>query len=222
LALAVTGDGERNAYEGLCTLLSSSIDVRRVLVVGVSGALSQTLRAESLVVGESVLEEDGEVVLDASETLVAGASRLCAAPRAVVISAQRLADTPATKRRLLDLIVARAAGRQQGPSPGIAPAPQLAVVDLESAAYARAAVEAGVPWLCLRAISDTADEELPALLERCRDRGGAVQRARVARRLFREPRALPALLSLRRRVRRCAGVLERATGALIAEWAEIL
>jgi hypothetical protein len=96
----------------------------------------------------------------------------------------------------------------------------LAAVDLESAAYARAAVEAGVPWLCLRAISDTAEEALPALLNRCRDGGGAVQRGRVARGLLKEPGAVPALLSLRQRVRRCAGVLARAAQALIVQWAE--
>jgi adenosylhomocysteine nucleosidase len=223
LVLAVTGDGERNAYEGLCTMLST-LDIRRVLVIGVSGALSQALGTGSLVVSERVLQEGGELVLDANEALVSGASRLCVAPRAVLISSQQLADTPAAKRRLLDLIDvvsgARGAGAPCGRASADAPAAPLAAVDLESAAYARAAVEAGVPWLCLRAISDTAEEGLPALLNRCRDGGGAVQRGRVARGLFTEPRAVPALLSLRQRVRRCAGVLERAAQGLIVQWAE--
>jgi adenosylhomocysteine nucleosidase len=210
LALVVTGDGERNAYDGLCKLLST-LEVGRVLVIGVSGALSQTLGAGSLVVSERVLSESGGLVLDANEALVARASELCVAPRAVLISAQQLADTPAAKRRLLDLIDTLA---------GAAQPLHCAAVDLESAAYARAAVEAGVPWLCLRAISDTAEEGLPALLNRCRDGGGAVQRGRVARSLFTEPRAVPALLSLRQRVRRCASVLERAAQALIVQWAE--
>jgi nucleoside phosphorylase len=32
----------------------------------------------------------------------------------------------------------------------------------------RGARERGLPWLALRAVSDTADEQLPALLERAR------------------------------------------------------
>ena len=54
-----------------------------------------------------------------------------------------------------------------------------AVVDLESAAFVEAADEAGVPWLVLRAVADTADESLPAWLDRCRDANGAIRRARV-------------------------------------------
>ncbi|MET0413161.1 MAG: hypothetical protein ABW217_17785 [Polyangiaceae bacterium] len=219
VALGVTGDGERNAYDGLCSLLCT-LDVRRVLVIGVSGALSQALELGALLVAERVLQESGEQVLDAEEALVEGASRLCVASRAVLISARQLADTPSEKRRLLELLAAR-----RGVLPGGAPASgarglSFAAVDLESAAYARAAVEAGVPWLCLRAISDTAEEALPALLNRCRDGGGAVQRGRVARGLLKEPGAVPALLALRQRVRRCAGVLERAAQALIVQWAE--
>jgi adenosylhomocysteine nucleosidase len=225
VALAVTGDGERNAYDGLCSLLCT-LEVRRVLVVGVSGALSQALELGSLLVSERVLQEGGEQlleprVLDPEEALVEAASRLCVASRAVLISARQLADTPAEKRRLLELLDARDGNAPilQGPPSG-ARGVRLAAVDLESAAYARAAVEAGVPWLCVRAISDTAEEALPALLNRCRDGGGAVQRGRVARGLLREPRTVPALLSLRQRVRRCAGVLERAAQALILDWAE--
>jgi adenosylhomocysteine nucleosidase len=224
VALGVTGDGERNAYDGLCSLLCR-LDVRRVLVIGVSGALSHALELGALLVAERVLQESGEQVLDAEEALVEGASRLCVAPRAVLISARQLADTPAEKRRLLELLDTRH-GVVHGGAPAsgaravhFATTP-LAAVDLESAAYARAAVEAGVPWLCLRAISDTAEEALPALLNRCRDGGGSVQRGRVARGLLKEPGTVPALLSLRQRVRRCAGVLERAAQALIVQWAE--
>lgn len=214
VALAVTGDGESNAYEGLCSLLCT-LDVQRVLVIGVSGALSHALEVGSLLVAERVLQEGAEQVLEADGALVEGASRLCVATRAVLISARQLADTPAEKRRLLELL----AVRQGAPASG-ARGLCLAAVDLESAAYARAAVDAGVPWLCLRAISDTAEEALPALLNRCRDGGGAVHRGRVARGLLKELRTVPALLSLRQRVRRCAGVLERAAHALIVQWAE--
>jgi hypothetical protein len=89
------------------------------------------------------------------------------------------------------------------------------VVDLESASYAAAAQAARVPWLILRAISDTSEEALPALLNRCRDNGGAVRRAGVLRGLLSDPRPLPTLLRLRQRVEHCAPVLARAASAVI-------
>jgi hypothetical protein len=95
------------------------------------------------------------------------------------------------------------------------PGALAAVVDLESLAYAEAAAQAAIPWLVLRAVSDTAAEALPALLNRCRDDGGAVRRRQVALELLGDPRALPVLLSLRRRVRRCAETLARATERIV-------
>ena len=89
------------------------------------------------------------------------------------------------------------------------------MVDLESVSYVAAASEAGIPWLVLRAVSDTAAEALPALLNRCRDEGGAVRRAKVALELMGDPRALPFLLSLRQRIRHCAETLADAIEALL-------
>jgi hypothetical protein len=94
------------------------------------------------------------------------------------------------------------------------------VVDLESALYAGAAAAVGVPWLILRAVSDAAHEAVPALLNACLDADGALARTRVLRALAREPRALPALLRLRRRVQGCAvhlgAAVERILGACAA------
>ncbi len=85
-----------------------------------------------------------------------------------------------------------------------------AVVDLESAAFAAAATRAGLPWVVLRAVSDTAADSVPALLNRSRDDGGAVRRGSVLRGLLTNPRALRPLLELRERVRLCAGRLADA------------
>jgi hypothetical protein len=71
----------------------------------------------------------------------------------------------------------------------------------------RLADAAGVPWLVLRAVSDTATESLPPYLERCRDEGGAVQRGRVALQGLLRPWSLPVLLRLGRRVRLCSETL---------------
>jgi hypothetical protein len=70
-----------------------------------------------------------------------------------------------------------------------------------------AATRAGLPWLVLRAVSDTAADSVPALLNQSRDDGGAVRRGSVVRGLLTNPGALLPLLALRERVRTCADLL---------------
>ncbi|HEY4187047.1 MAG TPA: hypothetical protein VGP07_18370 [Polyangia bacterium] len=200
VTLAVTGDGERQAREGIAAVLAA-VPAARLLVLGLAGGLSRDLRAGELVIAERIVSEaaSGADTLHAERTLIDAALRAITARPAVVVTANRIADSVAEKQRLLRLAAA--------PS---------AVVDLESAGYARAAVRAGIPWIVLRAVSDTADEALPALLNRSRDEGGAVRRGRVVRGLLGELGALPVLLSLRRRLRPCAEALARAAEALVA------
>ena len=220
VALAVTGDGARNAREGIAALLGH-VQVERLIALGVAGALSRDLIEGALVVAEQVMLEGGGpgTTLRADEALVAVAARATGARRGVVMTAGRIADTVAEKQRLLGLV---APAETAPPSAGLGDAVAVtassgasAVVDLESAGYIGAAVRAGIPWVVLRAVSDTADEALPALLNRSRDEGGAVRRGSVVRGLLGDPGVLPALLGLRRRVQLGAGVLSRATAALL-------
>jgi adenosylhomocysteine nucleosidase len=196
VALGVTGDGARNARSGAEALLAGS-GARALLVLGVSGALSPELATADLIVASRVTEEDGRA-LDADPAQVAEAARATGGRQAVVMSARKIADTADEKRRL----AARAGAG-------------LAVCDLESASYVAAAGTAGIPWMVLRAISDTAGETLPPLLNRSMDAGGAVSRGRVLRGLISDPGALPLLLTLRRRVGQCAEVLARAAEATL-------
>ena len=83
-----------------------------------------------------------------------------------------------------------------------------AVVDLESAAYAEAADDAGVPWLVLRAVADTADESLPAVARRLprRHRRDPARARRLGAAARSAPAAAPARAAPpRRRRRACAG-----------------
>jgi adenosylhomocysteine nucleosidase len=198
VALAVTGDGERNALAGAARAIAET-GARSLLAVGVAGALSAELRAGDLLVARRVARERGGVH-EADPRLVEAAARAARAWTGVVVSAARLADSAAEKRRLLHATGADGA----------------AVADLESAAYAAAAEAAGIPWLVLRAVSDTADEALPALLNRCLDDGGAVRRARVLGALLTEPWTAPRLLQLRRRVHACAESLAEGAAALLS------
>jgi|GEM_PF-717755 len=233
--LAVTGDGERNARQGIAAVLNmlgtmppsqapgqvagrpagrvaglvaasiaAPARVDRLIAVGVAGALSADLGAGALVVSDRVTSEGGETLL-ADATLVARAVAAVAdtgARRGLVMTTGRIIDTIDEKRRLLGVASAGS---------------EAVVVDLESLSYARAAARAGIPWVVLRAVSDTAREALPPLLNRCRDPGGSVRRGRVALELIGNPGALPILLSLRQRVRECAQVLARATEIMLVD-----
>jgi adenosylhomocysteine nucleosidase len=202
VTMSATGDGERNARQGLAALLAAG-PVGRLVALGVAGGLTPDLREGALVVAERVIPEGRpQDELRADPALVRWVADATGARPGIIISARNIADSVAEKQRLRAL--ANAAG-----------AAVPAVVDLESASYATAAHHMGIPWIMLRAVSDPAEEALPALLNRCRDEGGAVRRAAVARALLSEPAALPALLSLRRRVRAAAEALALAVEALV-------
>ena len=196
VALAVTGDGQRQARRGLAALLAV-VPVGRVIVVGVAGALSADLDIGGLLVAERVVDESTGAVSETDAALTELVAKASGARRGIVTSALRIADTAAEKRRLLALVARHAAD----PS---------AVVDLESAAFAGVAARASLPFTVLRAVSDPAVESVPALLNQSRDAGGSVRRGRVALGLLSRPGDLPRLLELRDRVRTCAGGLARA------------
>jgi adenosylhomocysteine nucleosidase len=217
VVLLVTGDGARNARQGLSSLLAASEGDRtiaRLIVVGIAGALSPHLRPAELVVAERVVHAGlglgasgaggggGRPGLWSDGAWVARVARRAGAEPAVVVTAGRIADSVAEKQRLREL-----ASEAGATAAGAAAA---AVVDLESAIHAELAAEAGIPWLVLRAVSDTASEALPELLNRARDDGGAVRRGQVLRGLLGNPRALPRLLALRGRLGQCAERLGQA------------
>ncbi len=213
VALVVTGDGAGNARRGLAAFLSV-MPPQRIIVLGVAGGLSASLGAGALVVGAHVVDETDGRVHAGHVALVELAETVGRARRGVAVTALRIADSADEKRRLFALATTRV------PTEGDRPE-RAAVVDLESAVFASLASDAGVPWLVLRAVSDTAAESVPALLNRSRDADGAVRRERVARGLLTNPRALMPLLALRGRVRACAdglaGAVERVLAALRAD-----
>jgi adenosylhomocysteine nucleosidase len=198
VVLAATGDGAANARAGVGELLAGG-PVDGLIVIGVAGALSAGLPSGALVVGSRVIDEGGRSFA-ADGDQVAAVARATGGRAGVVVSAGRIADSAAEKQRL-----ARMADAGAG----------AAVVDLESVTYLAAATAAGVPWLVLRSVSDTADEALPELLNRSRDGGGAVRRGQVLFGLLRQPQALPFLLTLRGRVARGAAALATAVAAAL-------
>jgi adenosylhomocysteine nucleosidase len=184
--LVETGEGAVAAEKGLAALLEEQ-DIEALIVVGVAGALSPDLAVGDLVVASSVQDEAGalespdpallEKALD-SESVVQGG----------VVSVDKIVVEPAAKLELWQSVGADA----------------FQVVDLESATFARMAVERHIPYLVLRAVSDTAAEDLPLDFNAFRTPDGRIHRGKVARHLIFHPHLVGPLKDLRSRLRECA------------------
>jgi len=87
-------------------------------------------------------------------------------------------------------------------------------VDMESAAVADAAESAGVPFLVLRAIADTATQALPPAALIPLTAGGSPAIASVLIEVLRRPRQIPALVELARATRHALAALAVPARAL--------
>jgi adenosylhomocysteine nucleosidase len=126
--------------------------------------------------------------LEIGDIIVSGTDVQSALPfvRGEILSADRVAVTVAEKRTLRE---------QTG----------AVAVEMESAAVAAKAREWGVPFRCIKVVSDTAREDMPLDFNRYRDAAGRFSRGRIALAALGRPfRAIPALLELDRNCRRAA------------------
>jgi adenosylhomocysteine nucleosidase len=188
--IVCTGSGPRRAARGLDRLLAEG-PAPLVIGAGIAGALTPGLVLGDVVVARRVRDADGEAPAP-DEGWRGRALRLGARP-AVAVSVHRLVTRPADRFDLAREV----------------PAGSAASVDMESAAWARAAERRRVPCLILRAISDRSCEELPDYLAQCLDAEGGVSRSRVAARALARPGSLRCLLRLRRQAREAAEGLAR-------------
>jgi len=181
---AATGEGprraERRAAE-LCDLHRPDV----LLGAGVAGALSSDLAFGEILVARRVCDASG----DAPQPDAALSGRAASLPGirgGAIFSADRMVIAARERAELAARI---------GDDPS--------AVDMESAGWARVASARGIPYLVVRAVSDTADEDLPAYLTRCYDPEGGIRRARVVLHALARPATVPRLLAMRRRVREC-------------------
>lgn len=197
VVLAVAGDGAARAESVLSSLLDV-VPCSAVVGLGVAGAVSRDLAVGDLVVATEVRGSGpGRSLADpawAHAALAAGALP------AVAVTVPSIVATPGDKTRLA------------ASCPGA-----RAVVDLESATWARLAASRGLPWVVLRVVSDGIDEELPRFLIACQRADGSIDRGRVAARAIVAPWRVAALLRLQRRVREASHTLARAAGSIMQD-----
>jgi len=159
---------------------------------GLAGGLNRALRPGTLIIPAAVATPGAVFRTDAALTRTLGG------PAHSLYAGTALAITAAEKAALHATTGADA-------------------IDLESGAVAEVAAAHGLPFAVLRAICDPAESTLPPAAIIALGDTGSIMLARVAGSLLRQPRQLPALLSLagaaaaaRRALRRQVRLIQRA------------
>ena len=159
--------------------------VAALISVGFCGALDPELRHGDIFVATEVLGIGPALPPE-------GATK--AYHSGILVSTDRVAITPAEKADL----------RRTG----------AAAVEMEAAAVAARAKIEGIPFYCIRVVTDTADQALPLDFNRLRDAEGRFSRSRILAAACRKPGTLfPELLRLNSRCK-SAG---KALGDFIAD-----
>lgn len=159
--LAVAGVGARRARIGGTQLLDGGATA--LVSWGSAGALDPTLEAGALLLPQLVIAPDGRALLadrNWQERVVESLDGRVSAHAGPLAQVGRVIRTPDEKRDL---------HRRSG----------AVAIDMESAALADLAREAGVPFLAVRAVTDTAGMTIPASITRAVDGTGRLRLARL-------------------------------------------
>ncbi len=190
------GDRERTAL-----VESAAQGAKCLMSFGIAGALSTDLRAGDVVISAEVVEDGRRWRAEEQfQDWVTELARELGAYRGAVLGASAILATEAAKSRAWSETGALA-------------------VDLESAVVARLASQAGIPFLVVRTIADTAYRELPPAALIPLSEAGTPNLARVLGSVLRRPRQIGALIGLALETRMALTALAgpaRAIGGLVA------
>ncbi len=196
-----TGVGESSVAHVLDWLLAKPklagvpYEPKLIVFAGFAGALTEQLHVGDILLADAIANEQGQSWRPTWPGELPGGTWKPPLHRGRLLTMDRLIATTEEKRRL---------GAQH----------QACAVDMESALFAERCTKAGVPFACVRAISDEVTMPLsPALTSLLS--GGAASPWRVVRTLARHPRMLPELLRLARDTKRASKQLGLALGELL-------
>jgi adenosylhomocysteine nucleosidase len=193
-----TGVGQAKVAQALDWLLTNpqrdGIPYRpqRLIFAGFAGALTEPLQVGDIVVADEVIDRHGRSF---RTTWPGDAADTSAWHRGKLLTVDELTATPEDRRRLAE-------------------EHQAIAVEMESAVFASRCTQAGIPFGCVRAISDEAATTLsPALMTMLS--GGSVSPWRALLALGRRPWMLPELLRLARDTRKASEQLGNALESLL-------
>ena len=161
--------------------------LRAMIATGFCGALIPRLDVGTIVVAERVVHENTGDAFAADDVMLAAAE----GRRGTLVSAGEVARTPADRAALQGL-----------------------AVDMESAALARAARDADVPFIAIRAISDRFRDRIPDIAGML-DHVGRPDRSALIAFALHNPREIPRLIRLGRSAKRASTALTDAVATLL-------
>ena len=173
----ISGVGIDNAGRATAQLLAEG-PVKCLIVCGFGGGLTTQMTPGSLIVANRVLDATGGG--SAVPTIYRPDSRMRESADGEggdLVTVGNVLTTPDEKHALH----ART---------------QAHMVDMETAGAVRAAEQAGVPWLAVRAATDSVDAALPFDFNAFTDSEGNIDRRRVVAATLKQPWKIPALIRL--------------------------
>jgi adenosylhomocysteine nucleosidase len=161
----------------------SSSRLEAVINAGFCGALISRLRESDIVVGTSVLDkEKGESFdCDLLDCKNSGASS------GTIVTQNRIANDSEEKAHLSGL--------------------GALAVDMEAAGVAARSKRAGLPFYCIKVVSDRLDESFDVDLNAMRTAEGRIARGKIIMHALTHPRVMPGLFRLKRRSESAAEAL---------------
>jgi adenosylhomocysteine nucleosidase len=189
MLLAANGAGPKLAAQaveiairaGMVAELSSS-RLELVVSTGYCGALDPELRDLQIVVATKVIDQASSEAFECAQ--VSADFAFASGP---LLSQNEIANNMAAKERL------RASG--------------AVAVDMESGGAAARAKRAGLPFACIKVVSDSAFESFPLDLNEMRTSEGRMARGKIMLHALTHPNVVPALFRLKRRTEDAAKVL---------------
>jgi adenosylhomocysteine nucleosidase len=193
VAVVRSGMGRQHAESAARTMLEH-IAPEHALILGFCGGISEWAGPSDLVLAEYVMDWPdfpGESDTDQPDrTLHPDPSMLEAARRVDVPGVHVIEGGILSVGTLVRTTLMKGF---HGPR-----APRCRALDMETGPVAAVLEESQVPWVAVRAVTDTIDEDLPLPFEEFLGRGGDVDRTRVIGVVFAHPSLAPALIRLGR------------------------
>lgn len=177
--IEVGGMGRERAETAATRLLGRGASA--LVSWGIAGGIAPDLRSGTVVVPDRIIRPQGnDLIADADwrDRVLVKIRDLVPISVDPILHADEVVATPRRKNELHERWHA-------------------AAIDMESAGVARVAAEAGVPWLVVRAVGDTADQVIPKAATEICDDLGRLKIGAVAGLAFR-PGLWPGLISLGR------------------------
>ncbi len=181
LVLAANGAGPKLATQAVEVAIRSvtaaelsASKLEAIVSTGFCGALVPELRECQIVVPKQILDIASQQTFDCAAVIAPGE-----ATSGLLLTQDRIANNSAEKQHL-------------GTMGAVA-------VDMESAGVARRAQRAGLPFFCIKAVSDRLDESFGFDLNKMRTIEGRIARGKISLYAATHPKHIPELFRLKRR-----------------------